>query len=157
LTRQGGGRPPSARAEAHAVSVGHHRLASLEASWWLALPYLMAPGAAVPAHPLPWARAAPTAAAERPKAHRIPPLSETVLNWLACHPDSIIDLRPVKEERLVLALLHRIISKGRLDFRLAKVFQECGHEEIESALAHADLLDGIPGPMTPKVSKYEWR
>lgn len=52
-----------------------------------------------------------------------------------------------------MALLHRIISQGKLDFRLARIFQQCGHKDIEAALMTANLLDALPGPMDSKASR----
>ena len=77
---------------------------------------------------------------------------DLVLDSLANNLDRLHDVRPIQEEALVLALLQRIISKGRLNFRLAKLFQQCGHAHIEEALETADLLNALPGPMDPKAS-----
>lgn len=102
------------------------------------------------AHALPWGRTQPVVTRANDSA--VPPLVELCLDRLACSLDSLHDVSPIREERLTLALLHRIISAGRLDFRLARVFQQCGHPEIEAALSHANLLDALPGPTDPKMA-----
>ena len=39
------------------------------------------------------------------------------------------------------------------DYDESEIFQQCGHDEIESALMTADLLNALPGPMDPKASR----
>lgn len=99
---------------------------------------------------LPWGR---TAQAKGQRSSRVPSLVDLCFNQMVSKLDSIVDLRPMKEEALCMALLHRILSLGKLDFRLARIFQQCGHDEIESALMTADLLNALPGPMDPKASR----
>ncbi|KAG8470013.1 hypothetical protein KFE25_006468 [Diacronema lutheri] len=104
--------------------------------------------------PLPWGRPVGTVAPLQRRDSRVPKLVDLCLDRMASRLESVVDLRPVKEQSLCMALLHRIISNGKLDFRLARVFQQCGHEEIEQALMTADLLDALPGPMDVRASRH---
>ena len=71
------------------------------------------------------------------------PLTDLALNTLANHPDSIHDLRWTAEH-LAVALLERLYTRGKLDYRLACVFRDCGHEPIREAIEALDLLAGMP-------------
>lgn len=83
----------------------------------------------------------------------MPKLSALCLDWCERNLDELTDLRLVREEGLVLELLRRVIASGKLTFRLCLVFKQSGHDAIEEALAGVDLIDGLPGPMTPKVAQ----
>ena len=48
------------------------------------------------------------------------------------------------DEHLAVGLLHRIMRAGRLDFRLACVFREAGHESLREAIEALDLVSAIP-------------
>lgn len=89
--------------------------------------------------PSPWQAGAAT---ER-RASAVPPLTELALDKLAEHPDAIVSLRCVADHLLV-GLLYRIMQRGKLDYRLACVFRDAGHDEITEAIAGLDLLAGMP-------------
>mmetsp|Transcript_17157 Transcript_17157/g.40761 ORF Transcript_17157/g.40761 Transcript_17157/m.40761 type:complete len:134 (-) Transcript_17157:174-575(-) len=108
-------------------------------------------GAGSGAEPLPWGRPRDSVA-QPARSSRVPRLVDICLTVLARNLDYIVDVRPIQEEALCLSLLHRIITQGKLDYRLAKIFQKCGHADIEQALETADLLSALPGAADPKQS-----
>ena len=73
----------------------------------------------------------------------MPLLTELALDTLAANLDELYDLRGIAEH-LVVGLLYRIMSQGRLTYRLALVFRDAGHEEIRSAIESLDLLGSMP-------------
>ncbi|EOD13528.1 hypothetical protein EMIHUDRAFT_240750 [Emiliania huxleyi CCMP1516] len=58
----------------------------------------------------------------------VPSLTALALSTLAAHPELITDLS----------------LTGRLDFRLACVFREAGHESLREAIEALDLVSAIP-------------
>ena len=73
----------------------------------------------------------------------VPSLEDLSLAALAAQPDAIVNLQCMPEN-LVLGLLYRIMSQGRLNYRLAILFRDAGHEKITEAIQSLDLLAGIP-------------
>lgn len=73
----------------------------------------------------------------------VPPLTDMALDVLAAHPDSITDLSWVAEH-LVVGLLYRLMTQGRLNFRLAVIFRDCGHDSIREVIDSLDLLGSMP-------------
>ena len=73
----------------------------------------------------------------------MPSLTEITLDSLAAHCDAIVDLRGITEE-LAATLLWKVLELGRLDYRLAIVFRDAGHDSIREAIESLDLLSGIP-------------
>ena len=63
----------------------------------------------------------------------VPPLTALSLQSLARHPTMIDDLRCTDEHQAV-ELLRLIMLAGRLDYRLACVFRDAGHESIRRCM-----------------------
>jgi hypothetical protein len=72
-----------------------------------------------------------------------PSLAELSLRTLAANSAGLVDLRGMSEDLLV-ELLRRIMQQGRLDYRLACVFRDAGHEDIREAMESLDLLAAMP-------------
>ena len=70
---------------------------------------------------------------------RVLPLTDLALETLAQNPGSIHDLRWTAEH-LAIALLERLFARGKLDYRLACVFRDSGHQPIREAIEGLDLL-----------------
>ena len=87
--------------------------------------------------PLPF-----TARSSRP-SHSVPPLTEICLEALAVHPEGLVDLRGIPEH-LTVGLLYRIMHGAKLDYRLACVFRDAGHDPITEAINSLDLLASMP-------------
>ena len=87
---------------------------------------------------LPWANVHVPAARKS-----VPPLAELALDTLAAHPEGLIDLGCIAEH-MVVALLERIISSGRFDYRLACVFRDAGHPRVTEFIESLALLDAMP-------------
>ena len=73
----------------------------------------------------------------------IPPLTELALDSLADNPGGIIDLGGIAEH-LTVALLGKIMQRGRLDYRLACIFRDAGHRDISDAMRELDLFAAVP-------------
>ena len=73
----------------------------------------------------------------------VPPLTELALTSIADNCEGIVDLCGMPEN-LIVALLGKIIQRGRLDYRLACIFRDSGHEELRAAISELDLLASIP-------------
>ena len=73
----------------------------------------------------------------------MPPLTDICLDQLAQHPEMIFDLRGIAEH-LAVGLLYRIMRGAKLDYRLACVFRDAGHEPITEAINSLDLYSSIP-------------
>jgi hypothetical protein len=73
----------------------------------------------------------------------VPQLTQLVLDLLARKPELVVDLGGV-DEHLSVGLLSRIMRAGRLDFRLACVFRDSGHETIREAIGSLDLVAAVP-------------
>jgi hypothetical protein len=101
--------------------------------------------------PLPWGRPSSVVVQTQGKS-RVPKLVNLCLDRLANNLDTLHDVSAIRDEALCAALLHRIIARGKLTFRLARIFQQCGHADIEEALETANLFDALPGPTDPKLS-----
>jgi hypothetical protein len=87
---------------------------------------------------LPWGNAR-TACPVEP----VPQLTHLVLDLMARKPELVDDLGGV-DEHLAVGLLARIMRAGRLDFRLACVFRDSGHEMIREAIDSLDLVAAVP-------------
>lgn len=74
---------------------------------------------------------------------KFPSLQELALDNLAAHPDMLIDLGCLDEHQAI-ALLWRVMKAARLDFRLACVFRDGGHQIIKEAIDDLDLVAAIP-------------
>ena len=73
----------------------------------------------------------------------VPPLTDLALDVLADNPDAIFDLGGIAEH-LTVGLLAKIMRRGRLDYRLACVFRDCGHRDISEAMQSLDLFAAVP-------------
>lgn len=73
----------------------------------------------------------------------VPPLTEMALNALAARPEVIYDLGGTAEH-LAIDLLYKVMAAGRLDYRLACVFRDAGHDCITEAMSSLDLLSAVP-------------
>ncbi|CAN0058761.1 unnamed protein product [Ectocarpus sp. 4 AP-2014] len=62
---------------------------------------------------------------------------------LAEHADKIVDLRGVGQDT-ARQLLEEIMGRQKLTYPLAKVFMNCGDDELSSAIASLNLWDAIP-------------
>lgn len=82
-------------------------------------------------------------AARSPLRASVPPLTDLALDTLAANPESIHDLQWTAEH-LAIALLYRLMKLGKLDFRLACVFRDSGHQPIREAIESLDLLGSMP-------------
>ena len=65
------------------------------------------------------------------------------LDVLADNPSGIVDLRGTAEH-LTVQLLGRVMQRGRLDYRLACVFRDCGHRDLSEAMQSLDLFAAVP-------------
>mmetsp|Transcript_17934 Transcript_17934/g.29923 ORF Transcript_17934/g.29923 Transcript_17934/m.29923 type:complete len:114 (-) Transcript_17934:96-437(-) len=74
---------------------------------------------------------------------QIPTLTQLALDQLAQHPEMIDDIG-CTDEHLAIGLLWRLMKAGRLDFRLACIFRDSGHESIREAIGGLNLLDAVP-------------
>lgn len=74
---------------------------------------------------------------------QVPSLTDMALDVLAAHPDSITDLTWVAEH-LVVGLLYRLMTHGKLNYRLAIIFRDCGHDSIRGVIDGLDLLGSMP-------------
>lgn len=93
---------------------------------------------APPSPPLPF-----FGAPVRQAASSVPPLTEMALNVLADNCADIPNLQGIPEELLV-SLLGKIMQRGRLDYRMALVFIDSGHEDIADAMKSLDLFAAVP-------------
>eukprot|EP00967_Tisochrysis_lutea_P120019 scaffold196420_cov36-Tisochrysis_lutea.AAC.1 len=73
----------------------------------------------------------------------VPQLTQLALDCMARRPELIVDLSGT-DEHLAVGLLGRIMRAGRLDFRLACVFRNAGHEAIREAIDALDLIAAVP-------------
>lgn len=73
----------------------------------------------------------------------VPPLTDLVLETLADNCANIVDLQGIAEEQ-VIALLAKIMQRGRLDYRLACIFRDAGHAELSEAMRSLDLFAAVP-------------
>ena len=93
-----------------------------------------------------WMAAAPPlpffGSPKRP-APSIPPLTELALDALADNPSGLVDLRGIAEH-LIVALLGKIMERGRLDYRLACLFRDAGHRDLADAMRELDLFAAVP-------------
>ena len=87
--------------------------------------------------------ALPWAPARTPLAIGVPPLTMLCLDALASKPEVIYDLGGTAEH-LALELLYKVLAAGRLDYRLACVFRDSGHDCIAEAMRGIDLLAAVP-------------
>lgn len=87
---------------------------------------------------LPWGNERSARSAEP-----VPKLVQLALDSLARRPELIVDLSGTAEH-LAIGLLGRLMRAGRLDFRLACVFRESGHEPIREAMEGLDLVSAVP-------------
>ena len=71
------------------------------------------------------------------------PLFDLALDALADNSADIVELRGIAEE-LTIALLGKVLQRGRLDFRLACVFRDAGHRELSEAMQSLDLFSAVP-------------
>ena len=83
----------------------------------------------------------------------VPSLQDLALDTMAKYPDMIVDIT-CTAEHLALGLLWRLMNSGRLDFRLACVFRDSGHECLRQALEGLNLLDAMPTHNATAGSKY---
>ena len=77
------------------------------------------------------------------KSGGVPSLQDLSLETLADNADGIVSLYGIAEP-LVVALLGKIMQRGRLDYRLACVFRDSGHRDIADAMSSLDLFAAIP-------------
>lgn len=82
----------------------------------------------------------------RQVASTVPPLTELCLDSIAENCANLVDLRGVAEEQTI-ALLGKIMSRGRLDYRLACIFRDAGHRELSEAMQSLDLFAAVPSHM----------
>ncbi|CAM9882223.1 unnamed protein product [Scytosiphon promiscuus] len=77
----------------------------------------------------------------RPRVYEVPTLGFLCVQMLAEHSDRIVDLRGVGEEA-ARQLLREIMGRQKLTYPLAKVFMECGDDEL-SRRVHALCYCGV--------------
>ena len=73
----------------------------------------------------------------------VPRLADLALDALADNSADIHSLVGIAEE-LTIALLGKVMQRGRLDFRLACVFRDAGHRELSEAMQSLDLFSAVP-------------
>lgn len=93
---------------------------------------------ALPVTALPWGYERTACPVEA-----VPQLTQLVLDLMARKPKLVVDLAGI-DEHLAVDLLARIMRAGRLDFRLACVFRNSGHEAIRDAINSLDLVAAVP-------------
>jgi hypothetical protein len=105
---------------------------------------------------LPWAKSTTGAETKLPiKTHTTTthhstatprPLTVLALHALADHPQELARLNHLAglDEHLAVSLLRRVMANGRLDYRLACLFRDAGHDAIRDAIASLDLLEAMP-------------
>jgi hypothetical protein len=88
-------------------------------------------------------RTVPLAQAIRPPASTTPPpLVDLALAAIADHCASLIDIQGL-EEGLAVRLLGLILQRGKLDYRICRVFMASGHPALADAVAGLNLFDGL--------------
>lgn len=75
------------------------------------------------------------------------------MRLLAEHSDSIVDLRGVGQET-ARQLLREIMEQQKLTYPLAKVFMDCGDDELSSAVGALNLWDAIPAGRQGRHSRH---
>ena len=93
---------------------------------------------ALPSPPLPF-----FGSPQRARASAVPPLTDLALDALADNAAGIVDLQGISED-LTIALLGKIMQRGRLDYRLACIFRDSGHRDISEAMSSLDLFAAVP-------------
>ena len=98
---------------------------------------------------LPWAdrtRAANESEGQRGEPTTPQPLTMLALDALADHPQELARLNHLAglDEHLAVSLLRRVMANGSLDYRLACLFRDAGHDAIRDAIASLDLLEAMP-------------
>mmetsp|Transcript_35708 Transcript_35708/g.47108 ORF Transcript_35708/g.47108 Transcript_35708/m.47108 type:complete len:110 (+) Transcript_35708:76-405(+) len=93
------------------------------------------------------------------KTIRLPPqiqnplsLTEICIKKLTENSTQIADISGL-ERTVALRLLQSIVLEKRLTYPLAKVFIDCGHEDISSALEGLNLWDAIPIKAKPELHR----
>ena len=80
---------------------------------------------------------------KRPATSRVPPLTELALECVADNCAGIVSLAGI-DQHFVVSLLAKIMQRGRLDYRLACVFRDCGHRDLSEAMQSLDLFSSMP-------------
>lgn len=82
-------------------------------------------------------------AVPRARAPTMPPsLVDLALAAIADRAAAIVDLQGL-DEGLAVRLLGLILQRGKLDYRLCRVFMEAGHPALRDAVAGLNLYDGL--------------
>ncbi len=71
-----------------------------------------------------------------------PSLVDLALAAIADNCASLVDIRGV-DEGLAVRLLGLILQRGKLDYRLCRVFIDAGHPALAEAVAGLNLFDGL--------------
>lgn len=101
----------------------------------------------------PAGRASPTATPARERVWSPPSLQIRCVEVLADHCGAIVDLRGVPAE-CVGALLFLVLKRGKLDYRLGRVFIDTGVPEVvEYFERNIDMLAGLSVPHGPATCR----
>ncbi|KAG5177189.1 hypothetical protein JKP88DRAFT_226857 [Tribonema minus] len=84
------------------------------------------------------------------KCAAVPSLTDMAISKLADHCESITDISCLPE-MLAVQLLSEIMRRQKLTFALAKVFMNCGHDDICRAMESLNLFNAVP------VGKHAYR
>ena len=88
-------------------------------------------------------RTVPLAEAIRSPTLATPPsLVEASLAAIADHCDALVDIQGL-DEGLAVRLLGMILQRGKLDYRLCRVFIESGHPQLAAAVSSLNLYEGL--------------
>ncbi|CAN0546514.1 unnamed protein product, partial [Ectocarpus sp. 12 AP-2014] len=88
-----------------------------------------------------------------PRVYQVPTLRYCCVQVLAEHADKIVDLRGVGQDT-ARQLLEEIMGRQKLTYPLAKVFMNCGDDELSSAIASLNLWDAIPAGRQGRHSRH---
>lgn len=88
-------------------------------------------------------RTVPLAEAIRSPTLATPPsLVEASLAAIADNCDALVDIQGL-DEGLAVRLLGLILQRGKLDYRLCRVFIESGHPQLAAAVSSLNLYEGL--------------
>lgn len=76
------------------------------------------------------------------RAHIPPPLTHLCMATIADNCSGLVSVNGLAEE-LCIRILREILLRGRLDYRLCRVFIESGHEELSKAVSSLNLFDAL--------------
>ncbi|CAM9144269.1 unnamed protein product [Ectocarpus fasciculatus] len=98
-----------------------------------------------------------------PRVYQVPTLRYCCVQVLAEHADKIVDLRGVGQDT-ARQLLEEIMGRQKLTYPLAKVFMNCGDDElsrqarsivaVQLAIASLNLWDAIPAGRQGRHSRH---